>query len=87
MSTDGRGGFAFDSSKESKLMNTDPYDDPCDDDRAVAVLLKPAWEFKTVIFPDCYKHCAAGHYLSVSECESVCEWKFEEQGKPKKEIQ
>ena len=83
MSADGRDGFGFNSGKESRLMNTDP----CDDDRAAAALLKPAYELKTVIFPDCYKHCAAGHYLGVSECESVCEWKFDKEGKPKKEIQ
>ena len=41
---------------------------------------KAAGELKNIEFPECSKNCLAVEYLGVGECESVCPFKFDEDG-------
>jgi len=33
-------------------------------------------------FPECAKKCTAIRYFGVCECESICPWKFDNDGNP-----
>ena len=43
---------------------------------------KPAHTFRKIGFPECASRCAMVEYLGVGECESVCPWKFDKEGRP-----
>jgi len=43
---------------------------------------EPAHNLKDVKFPECAKKCALIKYFGVGECECVCSWKFDKNGKP-----
>ena len=47
---------------------------------AVEVARVPAYNLKTVAFPECAKRCALIHLLGAGECDSVCPWKFDSDG-------
>lgn len=42
---------------------------------------KGAYTFKDIKFPDCAHDCAAVEYLGCGECDAVCGWKFDKDGK------
>ena len=42
----------------------------------------PAYNLKTVAFPDCVRKCAFVEIMGVGECESACPWKFDHTGNP-----
>ncbi len=48
--------------------------------------MKPADLLKEAPFPECYDECKAAEYLGVGECEAVCPQKFDERGKPIREV-
>jgi len=34
-------------------------------------------------FPECTTNCKCVKYFGVCECESICPWKFDQDGNPK----